>query len=391
MKIGDPVYRGAERHLPVEVIGLISDYIASTHNLLTQRTLWACCLVSKAWYSVFVGMLYHHPLLSSRNFDKFARTICPPVNSRKRRIGLGNFVNQLDMSQLAYESSKSITARLLRRTRNSLTWFASPAVTFSIASLAPLSKCINLHLLDLSSDGYGIRLRLVLDTIGHLEHLAVLRLPRDSLNGRCDLGPNSRWPKNLSHLQITDWLFLGSQSWTTLIESWPKSLKTLKFEDCMQYADLQTLALCETRANYIRCLEIGLERKESWFPWTPVLSVFPQLKAIKFPAWTMRRQAFVGTQGTLLREFLKKIERDNLLEVLTFTPQQPEPTHPNNLPIDVLHSFVDKFPRLRRLEIAKKDLDTNVELPALERLGSVLELRATPGERESAGLFFLDD
>lgn len=131
MKVGDPVYRGAEVPLPAEVLGFIISHIESVHDLETQATLWACCLVSRPWYSTAIGHLYQHPLLNNRNFDKFARTICPPVSSRKPRIGLEEFIKHLDMGGLAYESSKSLTARLLRRTRKSLESFAAPAVTFS--------------------------------------------------------------------------------------------------------------------------------------------------------------------------------------------------------------------------------------------------------------------
>lgn len=131
MKIGDPVYRGEQVHLPLEVIGFITAYIASSHDLDSQSLLWSCCLVSKSWYAASIGHLYCRPLLSSRNFDLFARTLCPPVGVRKHHVGLERFIKHLDMSRLAYESSNSLTARLLNRTKSSLESFSSPAVTFS--------------------------------------------------------------------------------------------------------------------------------------------------------------------------------------------------------------------------------------------------------------------
>jgi hypothetical protein len=131
MKVGDPVYRGSQVHLPVEVLSYILSFVASFHDLKIQSTIWACCLVSRSWYAASISHLYAHPLLDNRNFDKFARTLCPPINSHKPRVGLENFIKHLDMGDLAYESSKSLTARLIRRTRNSLLSFAAPAVTFS--------------------------------------------------------------------------------------------------------------------------------------------------------------------------------------------------------------------------------------------------------------------
>jgi len=132
MKIGGNASDAPEVHLPIEVINNILAFIRLNRNRVQQRhTLWACCLVSKSWYSAAISSLYEAPLLSNKNFDKFARTICPPVNSHVRRIGLENFIHRLDMGKLAYESSKSLTARLLRRTRQSLELFVAPAVSFS--------------------------------------------------------------------------------------------------------------------------------------------------------------------------------------------------------------------------------------------------------------------
>ena len=131
MKIGDPVYRGSEVHLPPEVLAFIIINVTASHSLQCQATLWSCCLVNKSWYSASISHLYYHPLFTNRNFDKFTETICPRSGSRKSRLGLENFVKHLDLGRLAYESSKSLTARLISRTKNSIESFISPAVTFS--------------------------------------------------------------------------------------------------------------------------------------------------------------------------------------------------------------------------------------------------------------------
>lgn len=132
MKIGNYGSSLPELHLPVEIITNIVRFVSHIEDDESQQNdLWACCLVSKAWYSVSIAHLYEFPHLNNKNFDKFARTVCPPVTSNVRHIGLESFIKHLDMGMLAYESSKSLTARLLRRTKVSLESFVAPAVSFS--------------------------------------------------------------------------------------------------------------------------------------------------------------------------------------------------------------------------------------------------------------------
>ena len=131
MKIGDPTYRGAEVALPIEVISIVTAQVAARRRHDSQKSLWACCLVSKSWYAASILQLYCRPHLSSRNFDLFARTVCSPVGARKVSAGLEKFIKHLDLRKIAYESSKSLTARLINRTRFSLESFWSPAITFS--------------------------------------------------------------------------------------------------------------------------------------------------------------------------------------------------------------------------------------------------------------------
>jgi hypothetical protein len=131
MKIGDGAYRGDVVHLPVEVLSVITAYVALRHSLESQRSLWACCLVSQAWYAASINHLYYRPHLSPRNFDLFARTVCPPLKARKARVGVEDMIRHLDMREIAYESSNSLTSRMINRTKASLESFLPPAVTFS--------------------------------------------------------------------------------------------------------------------------------------------------------------------------------------------------------------------------------------------------------------------
>jgi hypothetical protein len=130
MKIGESLAsQKREVRLPVETLCQIISYIPS--GSVGQSTLWACCLVSRQWYSAAISKLYEKPRLTGPNFDKFAAIICPPVNTHVRRIGLEHYVMYLDMSGVAYESTNSQTARLLRRVGPTLRDLIAPATSFS--------------------------------------------------------------------------------------------------------------------------------------------------------------------------------------------------------------------------------------------------------------------
>jgi hypothetical protein len=130
MKIGESLTsQRREVRLPVEILSQIISYIPS--GSVGQTTAWACCLVSRQWYSAAISKLYEKPRLTGPNFDKFAAIICPPVNTHVRRIGLEHYVMHLDMSRVAYESKNSQTARLLRRVGPTLRDFIAPATSFS--------------------------------------------------------------------------------------------------------------------------------------------------------------------------------------------------------------------------------------------------------------------
>jgi hypothetical protein len=130
MKIGVSLAgQGPEVQLPIEIITQIVSYLPS--GSLGQRSAWACCLVSRQWYSAAISKLYERPRLTGSNFDKFAVVICPPINAHVHRTGLEHHVKHLDMSSVAYEGSNSQTARLLRRVGSALEDFIAPATSFS--------------------------------------------------------------------------------------------------------------------------------------------------------------------------------------------------------------------------------------------------------------------
>lgn len=110
--------------LPPEVIEQILRHVSDQHLL------YACSLTSRSWYDSAIPLLYRHPQIGSRNFNAFATVICPSKNPHIRRNGLAELVRVLDMSKLVYNSKKSLTARLLSRTKYNLEEFVAPQATF---------------------------------------------------------------------------------------------------------------------------------------------------------------------------------------------------------------------------------------------------------------------
>lgn len=128
--------------LPVEIILHIISIVRRTNG--AQSTLWACTLISSSWYGPAVEALYRHPRLNGQNFKLFTRTICPSVNSHVKKIDLSSMVKWLDMSQLVYDSTKSLTARLLGRCKESLEFFIAPQVSFAYLQCLQITTRISL-------------------------------------------------------------------------------------------------------------------------------------------------------------------------------------------------------------------------------------------------------
>lgn len=129
MKIISPINQEAHVYLPSEILELIFFFVRDGKR--SQRSLWSCCLVCRQWYSAAVPALYESPVLWGWNFASFASTVSPSAHARVRRVELAQYVKHLNMSAVAYESSNSMTARLLRRVKGKLETFVAPAKSFS--------------------------------------------------------------------------------------------------------------------------------------------------------------------------------------------------------------------------------------------------------------------
>jgi hypothetical protein len=189
-----------EIKLPLEVIIQIVSYIPRRAS--EQKTLWACCLVSRAWYSATVPRLYDRPYLGGGNFQNFVTTVCPSKNAHIRRSQLAGFVRTLDMGELVHDGSKSLTARLLGRLKGNLIEFTAPQASFSIISFAALSKCTQLTFLNLSLMSASVPTKLLFQTLQSLTHLETFFFPRTSIQDHQLDKDGYIWPSSLKTLHF---------------------------------------------------------------------------------------------------------------------------------------------------------------------------------------------
>lgn len=214
-------------HLPDEILVQILDYVSSSYY--SQITLASCCRLSHQWFTAAVPYLYRHPNLYGNKFDPFIRAICPSINLHVRKSPLASLVKVLDMSGLVHQGSKSVTARLLGRTKNSLEEFVAPQASFGSNCLPALAKAPNLRRLDLSLVSESPPLLELFKATSHLEKLKTLRLPR-SAGFSVKVDPSQVfWPPNLENLCLSGGIdnhFLHG------VVELPISLRGLTVEHC---------------------------------------------------------------------------------------------------------------------------------------------------------------
>ncbi|PYI30315.1 hypothetical protein BP00DRAFT_346531 [Aspergillus indologenus CBS 114.80] len=243
-----------EIYLPTEIVVQIMSYVSNTPDKADRRqaTLYACCLVSRQWYSAAIPYLYEKPILRfGSSFSQFAATISPPLHvARKNKLKLGSYVRRLDLSGLVHHSSPSLTARLLGKVKENLVVFSAPRVSFAINSLPALSKCTKLQSLDLSLVGDSFPFLEFKRALSHLPRLTTLRLPRTHhlTPPPPSTAPSTAtsaipWPPRLQNLQLTG-DFAANPALARYF-SWPAALTSLILKDCKDLDDspLTTLLL----------------------------------------------------------------------------------------------------------------------------------------------------
>lgn len=180
-------------------------------------------LVCKTWYLMCLPLVYKHPELTCKNFDRFVDTV---ISNRKKKIG--GFVVELDLSTIMQSGRNSYVSKLLRRCSPSLQKFTAPQTSFGYAPLISLKSCLRLKYLDLGLVSETVKLKELFTAIQNFKHLTHLAFPRSSID--CDGFREFKWPENLQYLKLSG----GITNEFVRETQWPRSITTLEFSYCPQ-------------------------------------------------------------------------------------------------------------------------------------------------------------
>ncbi|PMD39266.1 hypothetical protein L207DRAFT_635210 [Hyaloscypha variabilis F] len=267
--------------LPSEIISLILSYIPRKEY--TQSTFWACCLVSRTWYSASIALLYNRPYLNGGNFAEFVRTVCPSKNAHIRLSTLAILVRKLDMGELVHNASRSLTARLLGRLKGNIEEFVAPQASFAINSFAALSKCTKLRHLDLSLISASISNKLLFQTLKSLRELETLFFPRSSSHDQESTETAYSWPPKLKALHLAGGI--NSHFLQTHLLYAPSSLQRLSIQHCSQVYPSTFLSTLQTLGPQLQHLTIRHPMLQFWVgALDSVLDTCPSLTALRISA-----------------------------------------------------------------------------------------------------------
>ncbi|KAL4923667.1 F-box domain protein [Aspergillus undulatus] len=268
-------------YLPTEIVVQILNEVAADESS-RQKSLHACCLVSRQWYTCAISMLWERPRIDSGlSFTKFANTVSPPIGVRRSKWNLGALVHKLDLSSLVHHSSPSLTARLIGRVKDNLEVFYAPRASFGSNSLPALAKCSKLRYLDLSLVATPIPFKDLKRSMSNLPRLQTLRFPQaTSITDTESVG--IPWPRLLRRIQ-----FSGHFS-ADAIRSfrWPLSLTSLTLKNCadLSLSNLSSLMCSPDLNRGLKRLTIsGLNRRLSPEAITSLLALTPALSYLSVP------------------------------------------------------------------------------------------------------------
>ncbi|PNS19675.1 F-box protein [Sphaceloma murrayae] len=238
------------QHLPDEILLQIIHHLHPETSKFSdyslpekQRDLHAFSLVNRQWNNIATPVLYYRPYLEGARYDLFTRTLCPSINLNVRKSNVAPYVRDLNLSLLVHQGSKSVTARLLGRTKGTLTSFTAPQASFSLNCFPALSKCQNLESLDLSLVSEASLLKTLFDTISNLSSLQELDLPRSAGFGSAIDPSQISWPRNLKRLGLSGGL--ASSFWTGQFH-FPDSLVNLSITHCPKLSEADLYPFLET-------------------------------------------------------------------------------------------------------------------------------------------------
>ena len=368
----EPVY------LPDELILEILSYVVSENR--HQQSLWACCLLSRQWYTATIPLLYQQPILEGRAFDPFVRTICPSKNLHVKKTPLSSLVKVLDMGRLVHHGSNSMTAKLLGRTKGSLEEFVAPQASFSIYCYAPLSKCSNLRSLDLSLVSASEPLQSLFNTVKSLSNLENFCLPRSSGFGNAIINPESiKWPPRLKRLYLSggiDAHFLYG------IVHFPPTLSELILEHCPQakgHAVRQLLATMSAAKVPLKYLRIASMPRFGINTLDVILAYFPKLEHLTVSIDYIT-PAILNPEFQEHNHAVPTLDFSNhALRILELTNSGSPGDVDKFSPLDIIIAIDEgSFPDLRTVRVAKSLEwgigDTRQEKDALDEQLQELEL-----------------
>ncbi|RMY82264.1 hypothetical protein D0861_07968 [Hortaea werneckii] len=326
---GDEVYStwtNRPVYLPDEIILEILSYVAASNQ--AQKTLASCCLLSRQWYDAAVPILYAYPCLYGGNFDQFVRAVCPSINLHVRKSPLSELVKSLNMSGLVHQGSRSLTARLLGRTKNQLEEFVAPQASFAENCFPALSKSHRLRTLDLSLVSESPALPLLFKTVAHLTNLRTFRLPRSAGFG-AHYNPSTpfAWPPGLENLSLSggiDAHFLHG------VVSFPQTLKSLTIEHCPLAKGFAVTHLLRTAVRPLRNLvhfKIRMMPRLGSHALDHLLALLPQIKRLSVSVDYITPALFDAGHLSLL-------QKDLDLPLLPTDPStEPPPSSNSPLPL----------------------------------------------------------
>lgn len=376
---GEPIY------LPSEVVLQIIEYIAYGQD--AQRSLASVCLLSRLWHSAGVPYLYRYPDLYGNNFDKFFQAICPSKNLHIRYSRYSNLVKVLDMSRLVHQGSRSTTARMLGRTKESLEEFRAPQASFGANCLAPLAKCQNLRSLDLSLVSESPPLPQLFRTVSHLNNLRSFKLPRSSGFGVHHNGAAIDWPPQLAELSLSggiDAHFLHG------VVSFPQTLRSIVVEHCPLAKGFAIKHLLRNAVRPLVNLEyvkIAHMPRLSAHAMDDILFLLPQIKRLSISVDYITPAMFdeghfshfqdplvAGVENSEQPSFGQPLKHEHL-----HTLELTNSGHPNVedkiSPIDIMIAMDEcTLPRLRVVRVSSSLLwHSNITSPDAEALSEALQ------------------
>ncbi|KAK8155277.1 hypothetical protein BKA80DRAFT_257526 [Phyllosticta citrichinensis] len=390
-----PVSATEHAHLPTELVLDILDYIP--RHRTSQSTLWAFCLVNHQWYNAAIRRLYKQPHLYGKNYDLFVRTLCPSVNLHVKKSDLAGLVRVLDLRGIVHQSSKSMTARLLGRTKGSLEAFVAPQASFAVNCFAALSKCEKLQILDLSLISEAISISILANALRRLPQLKILYFPRSSNDSNKVGGPTSWPPLEELHLSgpleraFFDQLAVGDAPGET---SLPPTLINLSIEHCARVPSVSVRNTLKGVGPQLQKLRVANNRSMIEWQMDPVIPHCPNLKVLE-----ISHDYVTSGFGDLSRWNLSShpLERLDLLRFSSDGISDPE-LEPTGLCPEHLTESLDNnyFPHLRVVRVSKEAAWHSEKVEEVEELQGALELNymtnhATESLDKAVGVWTMND